>query len=149
MNRAPGPHDKTYPYGGSWFARLAVLLLAAAGLTTATALPLAEGARAPERDKAKAVEVAPASQTPAADLAAGNAPAPADRPSIGGSFFSKLLSILGAAMIGFAAAIGQPPDKPFRDRCDGPCEIVPGEDIGDDVTYIDFDNGELDDEDYT
>jgi len=147
MFDAPHPDKKNTAGGGRlWLTRLAVLVLAAAGLTTATALPLGDGTKAPERDKAKAVEVAAAAQTPAPDLAVGNAAAPPEEPSVGTGFFGKLLSIFGAVMIGFAAAIGQPAEKPFRDRCDGPCEVVPGEDIGDGVTYIDYDFGEGDDD---
>ena len=146
MRRISKRKAKESTGGRRWAARLTACLVAVAGLVTATALPL-DGVRPPDRDKAKVAEVASADYAAAPDLAAADAAAvdgaaPEEKPSFVSRFFKQLRSAMGAAMIGLAVALGQPPEEPFRDRTDGPCEVVPGEEIADDVTYIDFDDGE-------
>ncbi len=137
----PKSKAKGNTFGRPWAARLTACLIAVAGLVTASALSLA-GGPPPELGKAKVVAVAPGDFSAAPDLAAGNGAAPEERPSFVSRFFKQLRAVMGAAMIGLAVALGQPREKPFRDRIEGPCEVVPGEEIGDDITYIDFDAGE-------
>lgn len=130
--------------GGRWAARLTACLVAVAGLVTAAALPLS-GAPPPERDKAKVAEVAAGAYDVAPDVAAADdasSAAPEEKPSVITRFFKQLRSAIGAAMIGLAVALGQPPEEPIPDRYDGPRELVPGEDVGDYLSYVDVDDGE-------
>jgi hypothetical protein len=131
--------------GGRWAARLTTCLLAVAGLVTASALPLGVGPP-PDRDKAKVAEVAPAAYH-APDLAKAdaisneNAP-PDEKPSFLSRFLKGLRSAMGGALIGLAVALGLPPLDVFRDRTDVPCEVVPGEEIDEEVDYIFVDDDE-------
>ncbi len=141
----PKSKAKENTFGRPWAARLTACLIAVAGLVTASALPLAGGSP-PELGKAKVTEVAPAAYhapdlAKADDAANDNAP-PDGKPSFISRFLKQLRSAMGGAMIGLAVALGLPPVDVFRDRTGGPCEVVPGEEIGDDITYIDFDAGE-------
>ena len=129
--------------GGRWAARLTACLLGVAALLMASTLPLGVGPP-PDRDKARVAEVAPAAYAAAPDVAAADdaGAAPDEGPSFVARFFKQLRSAMGAAMIGLAVALGQPPEEPVPDRDDGPREVVPGEDIGDFLSYIDVDDAE-------
>jgi hypothetical protein len=131
--------------GRPWAARLTVYLVAVAGLLMASGLPLGVGPP-PGRDKAKVAEVAPAAYH-APDLAkaeaAANDNAPLDeKPSFISRFLKQLRSAMGGAMVGLAVALGLPPQDVFRDRTEDPCEVVPGEEIDEEVDYIYVDDGE-------
>jgi hypothetical protein len=126
--------------GRRWVARLTAYLVAVAALLMASARPL--GVEPPPgRDKAKVAEVAPAAHhapdlAPAADAAA-NDNAPLDeKPSFLSRFLKQLRSAMGGAMIGLAVALGLPPQDVFRDRTEDPCEVVPGEELDEEVDYI-------------
>jgi hypothetical protein len=133
------------PSGRPWVARLTAYLVAVAALLMASALPLGVGPL-PGRDKAKVAEVAPAAYR-APDLAkvddAANDNAPFDeKPSFLSRFLKQLRSAMGGAMIGLAVALGLPPQDVFRDRPEDPGEVVPGEEIGEEVDYIYVGEGE-------
>ncbi len=131
--------------GGRWAARLTACFVAVAALLVASALPLGVGPPS-DRDKAKVAEVAPAAYhapdlAKADDAVNDNAP-PDERPSFLSRFLKGLRSAMGGAMIGLAVALGQPPEEPFRDRTEVPCEVVPGEEVDEEVDYIFVDDGE-------
>jgi len=127
--------------GGRWAARLTACFLGVAALLMASTVPLGVGPPS-DRDKAKVAEVAPAAYDAAPDVAAADdasSAAPEEKPSAVARFFRQLRSAAGAAMIGLAVALGQPPEQPIPDRYDGPRELVPGEDAGDYLSYADVD----------
>jgi hypothetical protein len=114
----------------------------------ASTVPLGVGPPS-ERDKAKVADVAPAAydampDRTGADIPEAEGPAADESPSFLARFLRQLRSAMGGALIGLAVALGQPPADVFRDRPDDPCEIVPGEEIAEDVDYIyvDVDEGE-------
>jgi hypothetical protein len=132
--------------GGRWAARLTTWLVAVAALLMASAIPLGGGPPS-ERDKAKVAEVAPAAYDAAPDVAcvedARDEGAAADeQPSFLARFFKQLRTAAGAAMIGLAVALGQPPEEPIPDRYGGPRELAPAEDVGDYPSSVDVDDGE-------
>ncbi len=135
-----------------WVARLTAYLVAVAALLMASALPLGVGPP-PGRDKAKVAEVAPAAHhapdlAPADDAANDNAPLD-EKPSFLSRFLKQLRSAMGGAMIGLAVALGLPPVDVFRDRTEDPCEVVPGEELDEEVDYIYVDDGESANKDST
>jgi hypothetical protein len=134
---------------GGWTGRLTTWLVAVAALLMASTVPLGVGPQN-ERDKAKVADVAPAAYDAAPDVAAADTPeavnaAADEQPSFLARFFRQLRSAMGGVMVGLAVALGQPPTDVFRDRPDDPCEIVPGEEIAEDVDYIYVDCGDGED----